>query len=651
MSDIQNTAVPVERTMNSSKLSQRVPIKPGTMLSVRFPNDVNLSPDGTRAAFVVWEFVADKPKESGRIWVVETAGGEPKPFSKGAKEDTFPRWSPDGQQLAFTSVGEGEKDKPQLHLLPAQGGEAKKVCTMPNGASDLAWSPDGNHIAFLSLEGEEPKSDPKVITSDRQRRLWTIRPNYDIPEAVTPDNMTVWEYAWSPDSKYIALYYSSGSDETDWYRGQIGIVSASGGAVRQLSQLTRQVSALTWSPDGKHITYVSGEWSDRGLIGGDIYMQSVEGGDARNLTPNAPFSFSCCRWFPDGRRLLYAGWESLTHQIGILDAVDGSMKILVDDFVMGERFGPRFSATADLCSFATTHETPQQPYDVWLGKLRIEGAKISGVDWQRLSRLNPIAEETFALSPTRRIRYESVDGWQIDALLTLPLTSKGNGPPPLIVEVHGGPSWAYTENWGYWSQMLASAGFAILQPNIRGSLGHGSAFADAVVGDMGGKDFQDVMRGVDYLIGQRLVDSERIGIMGWSYGGFMTAWAVTQTTRFKAALMGAGVSDFHSFHAQSNIPDWDMRFIGVDPLEQPEKYRERSAITYAGRVTTPTLIVHGENDQCVPVNQAYAFYRALRERKVPVELVVYPREGHGFNERAHLFDLEERMVGWFEKYL
>ncbi|HAT45824.1 MAG TPA: hypothetical protein DCS90_12060, partial [Ktedonobacter sp.] len=351
MSDIQNTAVPVERTMNSSKLSQRVPIKPGTMLSVRFPNDVNLSPDGTRAAFVVWEFVADKPKESGRIWVVETAGGEPKPFSKGAKEDTFPRWSPDGQQLAFTSVGEGEKDKPQLHLLPAQGGEAKKVCTMPNGASDLAWSPDGNHIAFLSLEGEEPKSDPKVITSDRQRRLWTIRPNYDIPEAVTPDNMTVWEYAWSPDSKYIALYYSSGSDETDWYRGQIGIVSASGGAVRQLSQLTRQVSALTWSPDGKHITYVSGEWSDRGLIGGDIYMQSVEGGDARNLTPNAPFSFSCCRWFPDGRRLLYAGWESLTHQIGILDAVDGSMKILVDDFVMGERFGPRFSATADLCSF------------------------------------------------------------------------------------------------------------------------------------------------------------------------------------------------------------------------------------------------------------------------------------------------------------
>jgi dipeptidyl aminopeptidase/acylaminoacyl peptidase len=651
MNDVQGATAQAEEAKHATAPASRVPIKPGTMLSVRMPTDVNLSPNGERAAFVVREFVADKPKECGRIWVVETAGGEPKPFSSGPKEDTCPRWSPDSQQLAFTSVGEGEKDKPQLHILPVQGGEAKKVCTMPNGVSDLTWSPDGSRIAFLSLEGEEPKSDPKVITSDRHRRLWAVRAGYDIPEAVTPDGLTVWEYAWSPDSKQIALYYTTGSDETDWYRGQIGVVAASGGAVRQIAELTRQVSAFTWSPDGKHIAYVSGEWSDRGLVGGDIYMLSVEGGEVRNLTPNAPFSFSWCHWFPDGRHLLYVGWESLTHQLGILDTVDGSVKILVDDFVMGEWLGPRFSATPDLRSIATTHSTPQHPYDAWLGKLTIEDSTISGIVWQRLSRLNPIAEETFALSPTRRIRYESVDGWQIDALLTLPLTRRGEGPPPLIVEVHGGPSWAYTDNWGSWSQLLASAGFAILQPNIRGSLGHGTAFTDAVVGDMGGKDFQDVMHGVDYLIEQGLVDSERIGIMGWSYGGFMTAWAVTQTTRFKAALMGAGVSDFHSFHAQSNIPDWDVRFIGVDPLEQPEKYRERSAITYAGRVTTPTLIVHGENDLCVPVNQAYAFYRALRERKVPVELVVYPREGHGFNEKAHLLDLEERMVGWFEKHL
>ena len=663
MNDIPNPAVKAEETEMHTGLSPRLPIKPGTSLSVRIPTDINLSPNGEQAAFVVWEFVAEKPKELARIWVVETAGGEPKPLTRGPKEDTCPRWSPDSQRLAFTSAGEGEKDKAQLFIISPKGeprpgddkrSEAKKVCAMPNGVSDLAWSPDGSRVAFLSLEGEEPKNDPKVIAPDRHRRLWTVRYDYDIPEPVTPDGLTVWEYAWSPDGKQIAMYYTTSSDETDWYRGQIGVVSSSGGTVRQVSQLARQASALTWSPDGKHITYISGEWSDRGLIGGDVFMLPVEGGEAHNLTQGALLSFSYCRWFPDGRRLLYAGWKSLSHQVGIIDTADGTSTVLVDDFVMGEGFGPRFSATPDLRCFATTHSTPQQPYDAWFGRLTREGERVSGVEWQRLSRLNPIAEETFALSPTRRIRYESVDDWQIDALLTLPLTPRGDGPsslPPLIVDVHGGPSWAYTENWGYWSQMLASAGFAVLQPNVRGSLGHGVAFTDAVVGDMGGKDFQDVMRGVDYLIEQGLVDAARVGIMGWSYGGFMTAWAVTQTTRFKAALMGAGVSDFHSFHAQSNIPDWDMRFIVADPLEQPEKYRERSAITYAARVTTPTLIVHGENDLCVPVNQAYAFYRALRERKVPVELVVYPREGHGFNEKEHLKDLEERMLGWFEKYL
>ncbi|HLY26336.1 MAG TPA: S9 family peptidase [Aggregatilineales bacterium] len=647
MNNVPNPAAKAVEAEMTTGLSQRIPIKPGTMLSVRYASDINLSPDGTHAAFVIQEFVSDKPKERARIWLVDTTGGEPKPFSKGPKEDTCPRWSPDSQQLAFTSLGEGEKDKAQLHLISAQGGEARRVCTMPNGVSYLAWSPDGSRIAFLSLEGEEPKSDPKVIGPDRHRRLWTVRPDYDIPEPVTPNNLTVWEYAWSPDGKHIALYYSAGPDETDWYGGQIGIVPANGGAVRQVSQLTRQASALTWSPDGVYITYISGDWSDRGLVGGDIFTLPVEGGDARNLAPGAPFSFSWCRWFPDGRRLLYAGWKSLTHQIGILDAVDGKTTELVDDFVMGDVFVPRLSATPDLHCFAALHATPQHPYDAWFGKLTGEGP----VEWQRLTRLNPIAEETFALSPTRRIRYESVDGWQIDAFLTLPLTPKSEGPPPLIVDVHGGPSWAYTENWGYWSQMLASAGFAILQPNIRGSLGQGVAFADAVVHDMGGKDLQDVLHGVDYLIDQKLVDGNRVGIMGWSYGGFMTAWAVTQTTRFKAAMMGAGVSDYHSFHAQSNIPDWDMRFIGVDPLEQPDKYREISAITHAARVTTPTLIVHGENDICVPVNQAYAFYRALRERKVPVELVVYPREGHGFDEKEHVKDLEERMLGWFEKYL
>jgi dipeptidyl aminopeptidase/acylaminoacyl peptidase len=270
--------------------------------------------------------------------------------------------------------------------------------------------------------------------------------------------------------------------------------------------------------------------------------------------------------------------------------------------------------------------------------------------------MNSSLEETLMLAKTERIRYESVDGWQIDALVTWPLHHNKKTLPPLILNVHGGPSGAWLDDYDYRAQYLAAAGFAVLRPNIRGSMGRGVAFADAVLGDMGGKDFQDALRGVEYLVERKLVDGERVGIMGWSYGGFMVAWAVTQTQRFKAAIMGAGVSDFHGYHAQSNEQGWDERFLGhnehpISPLTHPEIYRERSPITYAGRVTTPTLVVHGEKDACVPVAQAYAFHRALREKNVFSVLAVYPREGHGFRELKHQRDYQQRVLNWFKKYL
>jgi len=652
MSNEQHIAQPAAASLAAA---QQTPVTIDAIFSLRLPLDPQISPDGKQVAFPLYEWLPDQPVQRSRIWLVDTAGGEPRPFSNGEHGDDEPRWSPDSQRIAFTSQ-RGDDRHPQLYIMPVEGGEARRVCAMPNGASDIAWSPDARRIAFLSLEGAEPGTEPKVNEEERHRRLWTVRPESDTPEPVTPPNVTIWYYAWSPDSEQLAVYYSAGPTESDWYRGQIGDVPAGGGAIRQISALTRQAGALTWSRDGQRLYYVSGEWSDRPLVGGDVYVQSIAGGEARNLTPGIECNPSWLGELPGGPdgaggRLLYVAWAGLSNRLGILNTVSDTRTVLSSDFYIGHRAWPHVSATPDLRTFVTTHSDQQHGDNIWLGELHGEpGAET--VQWRQLTRLNPIAEETFQLAPSERISFEGADGWRIEGLYTPPLNPKEGQLPPLVLNVHGGPTSAFRDTWlDFMAPQLSTAGYAVLRINPRGSMGRGVAFSDAVLGDMGGKDFEDLMGGVDYVIERGLADGNRLAIIGWSYGGFMTAWAVTQTNRFKAAMVGAGVTDFHSFHAQSNIGNWDEDFIAANWLEQPNAYRERSALTYAARVTTPTLIVHGEQDPCVPVNQAYAFYRALRERGVTTELAVYPREGHGFRERDHTRDLYERLLRWLDRYV
>jgi len=623
---------------------------------LRIPGRLDLSADGSRVAFEVAEIRPGQNKYLTRIWTVGTADNQALPLTHGKHGDAWPRWSPDGTQLAFVSKGDGEHDQFQLHLIAATGGDARQVCTLPNGISTLAWSPDGSKLAFTTLEGPEPGSDPRVFlpAQVRHRRLWTIRVDDEIPVAVTPDGITVWEYVWSPDGQSFALYFSRRPEDTGWYHGQIGVVAAEGGAVRQLTQLSPvsvQARALAWSPDGQQIAYLSGKWSDPGRGAGDICLLSVATGQTRNLTPGISCSPTWCAWFPDGRRLLYTAVEGVSHQIGILDTTDGTITVLDRSFVMqGDQ--PSLSLSPDLTSFVTVHSTPHQPPDVYRGTWIGEGGNVTSIEWQRLTRLNPIPEETWLWAASRPLHYPSPDGQLVHALFTPPVTSTNDFRPPLFVDVHGGPSAASCDTCalGY-AQILPGVGYAVLRVNYRGSWGNGAAFADAVMGDVGGKDLQDILAGIDYLIAQGLVDGNRVAIGGWSNGGFLSAWAITQTTRFKAALMGAGIADWLNMHAQTNIPDADVLQLDVDPLEQGEVYRQHSPLTFASRVKTPTLILHGEQDPAVPVAQAYAFYRALCERNVPVEMVIYPREGHGVSEFEHSIDAYQRLLRWLEQYL
>ncbi len=654
MNDSKIITLPTKSASIASTPKQaRVPVTPGaTTLHRRIPDDAVLSPDGKHVAFTIWERLGNEVKRQGRIWLVDTlvaegGVGEPRPLLKGPKSSSVPAWSPDSKSIAYIAVvGEGDKAQAQLYVMSAEGSQIRQMCMMPNGVSEPSWSPAGNHIAFLSYDGEKPTTDPLVVAPARHQRLWTLHVESDRPTPITPDGLTVWEYHWSPDSKQFALYYSIKPDENGWYAGQVGLVASDGGAVRQMTHLTKQASSLAWSPDGTQLAYISGDWSDRGQGGGDIFSLALgqeSPGEPRNLTPEIACSPAWCCWLPDNKTLLFAAYNGVTHSIALLRE-DSSITTLDDDFVMHR---PLLSPSSDVRFIATIHGTATDMYDIWFGEIAQQQ-----IAWHRLSRLNPIVEETFVLGKTERIRYESEDGWHIDALFTEPGVRKTEGPPPLVVNIHGGPSWAWADDFGlFWTQLFASAGYAVLRPNIRGSWGRGTTFANAVVGDMGGRDFQDVMHGVDALIERGLVDANRVAIAGWSYGGFMSAWAITQTTHFKAAIMGAGIADWHGFHALSNLSDWDIRFLQADPLDNPEVYRRWSPVTYANRVITPTLILHGENDQCVPVSGGYAFQRALQERGVPVELVVYPREGHDISEYSHALDIEERVIRWLEKYL
>lgn len=620
------------------------------LLQGRTPFDVDISADGKRVAFVVLEHVPGEQKARPRIWVTETKNANPRPFLSGKRSEICPRWSPDGKQLAFITPPEGEKEKPQLHLVAAEGGTPRLVCKMPNGVSELAWAPDGSRISFLSLEGEEPKSDPKVLQAERHNRLWAVRPDQALPEAITQVDLTIREYTWSQDSKQLAVYYSQGSDHTDWYHSHIGVVSAEGGAVRKVVHLSLPASSLAWSHDGQYIAYLSGKWSDPGRGSGDIFLASLEHGEVRNLTPGITCSPSWCCWMPGDQQLLYTSVKGLTHQVSLLNIADGVSRVLEEDFVM-TRDQPWLAITPDRRTFAAIHSTGQRPVDVWFGALNVVDEQPESIAWQRLTHLNRLVEETLEITPTERISYQSIDGLRIEGLFTPPVHARKGELPPLYVEVHGGPSGAYCDSWYAVTQIFTHQGYAVFRPNYRGSWGYGAAFADAVTGDMGGKDLQDILSGVEYLVQQGKVDGNRVAIGGWSNGGFLSAWAVTQTDRFKAAMMGAGVSDWLNQHAQSNIPDADVLLIGADPLEENAPYLRSSPLTFAKNVTTPTLILHGEADPCVPVAQAYAFYRALRERNVPVECVIYPREGHGVVEYDHFCDVVERMLRWFEKYV
>ena len=638
---------------------------------LRTASDPQISPDGADVAFVLATQNGDEPKPT--IWAISTDGGEPRQLTAGQGSDTSARWSPDGKTLAFLSDrGKAQADayvddwqiktltaakETQIYLLPSNGGEAVQLTSIRGGALNprnldpFVWSADGRSIAFLNTDQFtdeekrriEEKDDPiEFEQRPKYTRLYIVEVETGEVRCVSPEGLQVWEFSWSPGNEEFAVVSSDLPFEGSWFTScRLVAFSSQGERLRTLHESRRQVAMPAWSPDGKQVAFLSSNYSDRGAVNGGVFVVSSEGGGAaRELSAGHRASASYLVWSDDGSRLLTTATEQGGMSLAEIDVSSGERKSLWHELASISD-ATSFDSTGDL--FPVTREDSSTPKDLWLVRREADG-----LEWTKLTRTNPQAAE-FEVGATESVRWKSVDGMEIQGLLTRPLGASDKGPYPLMVTPHGGPTGGVTPHYGLddaWYELLAK-GVALFSPNFRGSTGFGLEFAEANIGDMGGLDWHDLNSGIDYLVEQGIADPERIGIGGGSYGGYMSAWAITQSTRFKAAVPRAGIYDWRAFHGKTYLNGWEVvHYGGREPWDVLDVWEKFSPINYVRNVETPTLIVHGELDLTCPVEGAYAFYRALKELGVETELIVYPRAGHGTNERKHKLDQKNRSAKW-----
>jgi dipeptidyl aminopeptidase/acylaminoacyl peptidase len=640
------------------------------MFGVQSFHQAAISPNGKMVAWV--ESLAGPggaPSANSAIYVANadgsstprriTAGtGTPRRHTAGdantAHQEQDIAWSPDSSKLAFLSDA-AQQGQLQLYIAPVNSSTpAKKLTNFKGFVSGPAWSPDGTRVALLYTENATRAAGPLVaetpdegVVSENflEQRLTLVDPTSATTRQVSPADMYVYEFDWAPDSKRLVVTAAPGNGDDNWYIANFFALDSTSNTMTPLMpKPAMQIAVPRWSPDGKTIAFIGGLMSDEGSVGGDVYAIPAMGGDARDLTPGMKASASTISWSADSKHILCAENKDGLAALGVIDASAGGENTLhtFEGHVSANGYGIAISISADGQTSAAVQQSFDNPPEVWAGKL---GA------WKQITHKNAILHPAWGKSVSLHWTTEigSVQGW-----LTYPLDFDPAKKYPLVVCVHGGPSSAVTPSWpSRWSyyRALPSRGYFLLQPNPRGSYGEGEAFTRANVKDFGGGDFLDIMAGVDEAIRSAPIDPNRLGITGWSYGGYMSMWAVTQTNRFAAAVSGAGLSDWLSYYGENKIDQWMLPFFGSSVYDDPLIYAKSAPITFIKNVKTPTLMVVGDRDGECPPPQSYEFWHALKTLGVPTELVIYPNEGHAFADPAHSRDVIERTVAWFNQYL
>ena len=529
--------------------------------------DPQITPDGEVIAFTVAEpYVHDIPLPRASVWLVSTNGGEPRQLTGEGTSASAPRWSPDGRTLAILSDREKEGHA-QIYLLPRDFGEAVRltnvegqIFTHRRGANPMAWSSDGSKIAFLmddpDAHGDKRRGlnteDPvKYEKSPAYMRLYIVDVSTGEVEYVSPDGLQVWEFAWSNDDSRFAAVATDLPFESDWYQCHLAVFEPGGGATTLYDE-ERAVSAPTWSPDGSQIAFTSSHWSDKYAQRGGVFAVPSNGGDFREVTEGHRASYGWIRWSDDGRKMLISGSLGSSYGLVEVDVAFGEHStVWTAPCTFGDAHYPTLTLD-DAGRIALVKEDSDNPRDVWLAT-PVDG----GYEMTQLTSMNPQAAG-LEMGATEELYYEGVDGWEMQGFLVRPKDAPRDEPLPMITVIHGGPSGAHQNSYApavptNHAQAFAAIGYAVFLPNPRGSNGWGLEFTESNLGDQGGKDWQDIMLGVDYCIEQGIADPDRLGVTGNSYGGYMTMWAVTQTDRFKAAVTGMGISEWRSFHGVTEI--------------------------------------------------------------------------------------------------
>jgi dipeptidyl aminopeptidase/acylaminoacyl peptidase len=615
---------------------QKKVLTPETFLELRNLQDPQFSPDGSRIAFVVSDPLKGD-KRTRHIWLYDHQSTATRQLTYSEKSETSPRWSPDGKKLAFLS-NRGEQQ--QIYILNMSGGEAAAVTKGKASVSDLAWSPDGHSIAYLAPEPktddeekkEKDKDDARVTDKDdKQPRLRILDLAKKEQHALTPPTWKVEELAWMPDGQRI-IVQATGKPASDQFANGIYTVWLRGG-MDELRAPHGPINDLKISPDGKSVSFAGAR--EDGPSPTDLWLIGSDGGVARNLTgASLDRVVGDYRWSKDGSLTVGYG-DGFRSRLASYSR-EGEKKDLPDPPANPEQF-----AVGPSGEIAFIGQTSTAPQELWL--------RDGTGDAHQVTHLND-GLKSYGLIAPEFYKYKSFDSLEIEAALLRPTGYDGKSKLPTVVLVHGGPTGSWRDSVDIWGQLLVARGYAVLYPNVRGSASYGEKFLEMNRADWGGGDFKDVMAGVDDLIKKGVADPARLGIGGWSYGGYMSEWAVTQTTIFKAAVSGAGMANLISEFGTENGPAYDEWFFGV-PYEHPERFLNSSPFLYLKNAKTPTLILQGENDPIDPIGQSQELYRGLKRYGVEAELVLYPREPHGLQEAKHRVDMQKRMLDWFDRYL